>query len=245
MKIWIYYHIAQFPGWQEMVTEKIKLMQDHGLWRAASKIVLQFHSEPEEAQQWLDTRPDITDDPRMELQLHCEIFGRVGFRPSFAPVNEVYSINEIHYDCLADEGNHAVFRLHTKGITHWGQETWETADKWNQYLEYWNILKWRLCYEALIEGFDTVGANWHNGCWSGNIWWASTKWIKQIPLLKWPHEVNFEKQLNGWSPRHDAEHWIGYTNPRYLELDHYEHAIDYRWCPDPAIYKFKPELPSS
>ncbi len=237
MKIWIYYHIYQAEGWQDYVDRKIKLLKDEGLWDAADKIVLQIHSDPDSALRWMLGRTDIIKDKRIIVKRHIEMFGIIGIYPSFSPVQEVYSIREMHDDCNISLDNVAVFRYHTKGITHWNKETWPVADKWNQYLEYWNIKKWQLCYKALESGFDTVGCNWHNGCWSGNIWWASSKWIRQIPVLKWPHEVEMQGQLGGFSPRHDAEHFIGYKGPKALELDHYAHAVDYRWCPEPGTYE--------
>ena len=243
MKIWIYYHIAQFPGWEEMVDEKIALMKQHGLWDRADRIVLQLHYDPDAALRWMLKHKDIRTDPRIEVRRHIEVFGIFGIFPTQKPVGEVYSIRELHDQSLKTTENTAVFHYHTKGITHRWDETWPAAQEWNRYYDYWNIEKWQLCYQALQAGYDTVGANWHNGCWSGTIWWATTDWMNQIPKLKWPHEVNFEKQLNSWSARHDAEHWIGYCNPRRLELDHFEHAADCRWQPDASVYRLDQDQP--
>ncbi len=232
MKIWIYYHIAQFPGWETLVQKKIQLMKQTGLWAQADRITLQLHYDPDGALRWMLQDQELRTDPRIRVVRHMEMFGIIGIYPTKKELGEVYSIRELHDDCLKQPENTAVFRYHTKGLTHWNKETWPTAQQWNRYFDYWNIEKWQLCYDALKAGYDTVGANWHHGHWSGNIWWASTKWINRIPQLKWPHEVNYEKQLDGWSARHDAEHWIGYCHPRKLELDHYDHAVDYRWHPE-------------
>jgi hypothetical protein len=238
MKIWIYYHIGQFPGWEQMVDEKIQLMKQEGLWDRADRIVLQLHYDPDAALRWMLKHQDIRTDPRIEVRRHIEVFGIIGIFPTQKPVGEVYSIRELHDDSLRTHDNTAVFRYHTKGITHWGQETWPVAAQWNDYLDYWNIKKWRTCYQALCDGFDTVGANWHHEHWSGNIWWASTDWMNRIPVLKWPHDAKFEQQLGGWSARHDAEHWIGYCGPRKLELDHFEHAVVYHVEPPKAeVYR--------
>lgn len=245
MKIWIYYHIAQFPGWEQMVDEKIQLMKDHGLWQRADRIVLQMHYDPDNALRWMLAREDIRTDPRVEVMRHVEMFGIIGIYPTKGGMGEVYSIIELHDQALKTPENTAVFRYHTKGITHWNSETWPTAELWNQYFDYWNIKKWQLCYEAIKQGYDSAGCNWHHGHWSGNIWWASTDWMNRIPRLQWPHEVNYEKQLGGWSPRHDAEHWIGYRGPRKLELDHFDHAVDYRWHPDPTKYPLTKDLPQN
>jgi hypothetical protein len=242
MKIWIYYHIAQFPGWETLVDEKIALMKSHGLWQKADRIVLQMHYEPDAALRWMLQRQDICQDPRVEVLRHVEMFGIIGIYPTQRPLGEVYSIKELSDHSAKSVDNTAVFRYHTKGITHWDKPTWPTAARWNKYLDYWNIEKWTLCYEALASGYDTVGANWHHDHWSGNIWWASTDWINQIPPLRWPHEVNFERQLQGWSARHDAEHWIGYRHPRKLELNHFEHAVDYRWSPQWEDYNIERNL---
>jgi hypothetical protein len=242
MKIWIYYHIAQFPGWEQMVDEKIALMKQHGLWQAADKIVLQLHYDPDAALRWMLKHQEICRDPRITVLRHIEVFGIIGIFPTQKPVGEVYSIRELHDQSLKTHENTAVFRYHTKGITHWDKPTWPAAKEWNRYYDYWTIEKWQLCYETLKAGYDTVGANWHHGHWSGNIWWATTDWMNTIPQLKWPHEVNFERQLAGFTPRHDAEHWIGYTGPRKLELDHFEHAVDCRWQPNWDQYALKKDL---
>jgi hypothetical protein len=89
MKIWIYYHIAQFPGWEQLVDEKIQLMKQHGLWQRADKIVLQLHYDPDAALRWMLKDPELCRDPRITVLRHIEVFGIIGIFPTQKPLGEV------------------------------------------------------------------------------------------------------------------------------------------------------------
>lgn len=241
MKTWIYYHVSDHLGWMEMVEEKIRLMHYHGLWSHAEKIVFQMHYNPEEFKPWIESSI-ISADPKIEFRLFNQTPHDVN--PSAKPLGETYSIIDMQRDCLNDSESRAIFRYSTKGLTHRWDESWPKAELWNQYLDYWNIEHWRLCLAAIEEGYDTVGANWHNkddpqGHWSGTIFWASSNHLRRLPQLRLPHEIGFQNQLGGFTARHDAEVWISRIPPRYLELNHYEHACVYHVdAPQPGDYKF-------
>lgn len=242
MKIWIYYHVSDHRGWCEMVEEKIRLMRDCDLWNQAERIIFQMHYNPNEFKSWIKSTI-LTADSRIEFRLFDESSFDNEF-PSYRPLGETYSMINLQNDFLNTNENIAIFRYSTKGLTHRWDESWEKAELWNQYLDYWNIEHWRLCFTALKEGYDTVGANWHNkddpyGHWSGTIFWTSSNHIRRLPQLKLPHDVNFQNQLGGFTARHDAEVWISRVPPRYLELNHYLHACVYHVeAPQPKEYKF-------
>ncbi len=240
--IWIYYHVSDHPGWEEMIREKVLLMQAHGLWDSAQRIHFQLHYHPESYTEWLQTEPFLQKDARISYTLYHQQVADTSYAPSFKPMGETYSVIELAEDCAewAPPHNAHVFRYSTKGLTHRHDETWPTALAWNQYIDYWTIEQWRSCVEALEQGWDTSGANWHNGCWSGTVFWAQQAWIRSLPRFLYPHDsqVLFGKQLNGFSPRHDAEHWIGQGMPKYYELNHYEHAVVYHVTPpNPKDYR--------
>ena len=78
MKIWIYYHIYQIPGWEQLVDEKITMMKEEGLWDAADKIVMQLHADPDNALRWMLSRKDVLKDKRVMVKRHIEMFGIIG-----------------------------------------------------------------------------------------------------------------------------------------------------------------------
>jgi hypothetical protein len=257
MKFWIYYHVSDHPGWRELIDEKVTIMQAANMWQQAERIHFQLHYDPNSFSDWLGSAPYL-NDPRVSIKLYHQQVKDTSFAPSFKPLGETYSMIDLHADVMALEEPRAIFRYSTKGITHRNDETWPVAVAWNDYIDYWNIGKWGLCLVALMAGFDTVGANWHakddpTGHWSGTVWWAHSDYIKRLPKLTLPHLVMFENQLGGFSPRHDAEVWIGYNGPKYLELNHYEHAVVYHVVPPKAenyllaqdLANFKPIEPEA
>ena len=235
MKIAIYFHVSDHLGWQELVDDKVLLMQRTGLWDHAHIIQFQLHYDPASYRDW---NVPYLRDPRVYLS----------YTPgSHAPLGETYSIKQLHMACKeqAEDDVWAVFRTSTKGLTHRHDETWPVAQQWNDYIDYWTIEQWKLCYQSLKAGYDLVGANWHpagapRGHFSGTVFWARSDYMRTCYELQWPHQVNDARQLEGFSPRHDAEVWIGTGAelPRVLELHHYPHAVVYHVeAPKPEDYR--------
>lgn len=216
-KIKIYYHIAELPGWQELVDEKIGLMKASGLWEACAEIHLLMHYSSEPFQQWAT---QFVNDARVKL---------IYFTNSCRPLGECYSNRYIWQDCWNEPDDFYLFRFHTKGLYQRVFPHWPVAEKWNEYYDYWNIEQWADCVAALADGYDLAGANWHPPAhFSGNIWWAQSTYIKTLPILPLPHLCNFTKQIAfAYSNRHDAESWVGLANPTVKEFHHYEHACVY------------------
>lgn len=243
MKTLIYYHVSDHPGWQALIDVKRNLLIKTGVWQKATRIIFQLHYQKNSYTEWASS-PWIVNDPRIELRYfeQAENISLVE-RASFKPLGETYSIIDLQNDMWALDEPHAVFRYSTKGITHRHDETWATAEKWNDYIDYWCIEQHELCISALLAGFDTVGCNWHmkddpTGHWSGTVWWARSDYLTRLPRLDLPHLRLFQQQLAGFSARHDAEVWIGQARPRYLELDHYAHAVVYHVEPPNAeVYR--------
>jgi hypothetical protein len=236
MRVDLYYHLANFPEWEALTEQQISRVIYSGLWGRADRIHFQLHYEPHVFKDFIENCR-FMQDPRVTYTLFHQ--STEHYKPSFRPLGECYSIIELHEHALASTERRAVFRFSNKGAPHLTKDTRATALQWNQYIEYWNIDKWQLCLAALEAGFDTVGANWHTpgdptGHWSGTWWWAATDYLRRLPPLKEPHTVGMQNQLGGFTPRHDAEVWIGQGYPRRLELDHYEHAVVYHVDPPEA-----------
>ena len=247
MQVELFYHLANFPGWEALTHQQIGRVIYSGLWARANRIHFQLHYEPTAFGDWLKDTPYM-QDPRVTYSIFHQS-AEQHYKPSYRPLGECYSIIELHEYVSTQQDRRAIFRFSNKGAPHLEKETRDTALKWNQYLEYWNIDKWQLCLAAIEAGFDTAGANWHvpgdpTGHWSGTWWWASSDYLRRLPRLAQPHTVGMQNQLGGFTPRHDAEVWIGQGYPRRLELDHYEHAVVYHVePPDPSQYVLRARPP--
>lgn len=245
MRISLYYHLAAFPGWQQLTFHHIARAQYTGLWAAADRIHFQLHYEPHLFKEWLDSTPYLKDR-RVSYTLFHE--GLDYYRPSFRPLGETYSIIELHEQIEQLTEPRVVFRWSNKGCPHLTKDTRDTALKWNEYLEYWNLDRWQLHYQAVKQGYDTSGVNWHTpgdptGHYSGTWWWATSEYLKRLPRLRLPYTAGDQCQLGGYSPRHDAEVWIGQGYPRYMEYHHYEHALVYHVePPQPRDYRLPRDL---
>lgn len=234
MDIEIFYHVADIKVWQQHTEDQIDYLRKSGLWDNASKIHLQLHYDPKSYEEWVK---QFDDDPRISYTI---------FPHMPRPHSEVYSMIEMAEMVSQKKKPVAIFRYHTKGLSHRPSPNWPLAKAWMDYYNYWNIDHWYFCHQALAAGYDTVGANWHTdsrirgvqGHWSGNVWWATSNYIKTLHRLQPPHLCGFQKQLGGHSIRHDAELWIGASRKklRKLELHHYEHGCVYN-VPPPSNYR--------
>lgn len=75
-----------------------------------------------------------------------------------------------------------VLYLHSKGVT---KVLDENVQSWVDYMEYFLIEKFELCFEKL-KLYDTVGVNLQKDPllhYSGNFWWSNSNYIKKLCSL--------------------------------------------------------------
>lgn len=189
----IYIHLFEKGPWESFLEEKVSLMKTAGLWQRASEVIYCAHGN-ESAFKKLD--------------------GRVVLHNSVAPFNEQYTNRTIKQEVDLSTESFYLLRFHLKGINWIGHPDQQRVKEYADLLNYHNIERWQAAVEKLDQGYDLAGVNWVKNPWPhfiGNIWWASSDYIRQLPLLKAPHEVNFRQQIPGshsWAI-HDAESWIG------------------------------------
>lgn len=232
MKSLLYYHIADLPGWEVHAREEIAHMQSSGLWDHLSHAHFQLHYSPRSFDGFLEW---LVDQAPFEVSWTL-------WENSKPPCGELYSIHELREHARDMDQPHAILRYHNKGITRLGSHVESRARGWQAYYRYWCVEQWALCQEALEAGYNTVGVNWHLnpgaqalGHWSGNIWWARSDYLAELPLLD---TGGSHSSLGGFSPRHDAELWIGLDqgSENRLELHHYQHGCVYNVEP-PSDYR--------
>ena len=99
---------------------------------------------------------------------------------------------------------------HSKGITHPGHAAF---DRWRERMELVCVWNWQNCVRELSSGFDAAGAHWltpeqfpgmvSSPFFGGTFWWATAKYLLQLPPLPPPT----------WENRYHAEGWIGTRRP--------------------------------
>ena len=88
--------------------------------------------------------------------------------------------------------------IHTKGVSHFGKETYNNVKDWRVMMEYFLITNWKKCYNYLSNN-DIVGVNFvprvrftgSKDCasfkltvgphFSGNFWWTKSDYVSTHP----------------------------------------------------------------
>ena len=112
------------------------------------------------------------------------------------------------------EKNHKILYLHTKGVT---TPDNPCIEDWRKYMTYFNINQYEKCLYSLNQ-YDSCGVDLVNDPtlhYSGNIWWANSSYIKELPTI---NEIKFPKTPPILSIRHNAEFWIGMGNGNLKSL---------------------------
>lgn len=207
MKIRIGYHVVAQSSWEEITINCINKMKNSGLWDAATEIHMFCHYSPERFNSFQE---QLKDNNKITWHL---------FTNSIVTRGENFSNDKLKSICDADIDEWAVLRLHNKSSNYTNHPEQIIAYKWRDLMEYWNIERWQLMFSKLEQGCDAAGSEWMNDPWphfSGNVWWATSKYIKKLPILPLPLNANTPAamDLKGYSPRHEAEAWMGLASPK-------------------------------
>lgn len=137
----------------------------------------------------------------------------------------------------AQKNDGYVMYFHNKGMSSYGTHVPGGLHDWKEYMNYFNVEKWKDCIAKLDEGHDCCGVNWlteknltnkafteeqrflcHH--FAGNFWWATTDYIRTLhnPLEidKYSNVEYMMREL--YTYRYAFEVWIGKSN---RETKHY------------------------
>lgn len=133
---------------------------------------------------------------------------------------ELGTISDLKSKCDEMEDEKYVLFMNQKGVT---KNDEQRMRDWRHLMSYFNINCWRDCIQKLDEGYDTVGVDWtkdfEHPHYSGTYWWAKSSYIKKLPLLKRPSEVNNQCQFfHTYSYRFEGEFWIGFEKPNAYSM---------------------------
>jgi hypothetical protein len=149
---------------------------------------------------------------------------------------ELPTLNELKKFCDLSKEEYYILYIHHKGASRVGKKGYPGIPDWRKLMLYFNVERWKDAVEKLDQNFDTVGALWSRkkfDHYSGNFWWAKSSYIKKLPFIERPVNLNYqqEPQFNhSLHYRFDAECWIGLSNPNYYsfhDVDHDFYKIPY------------------
>jgi hypothetical protein len=207
-KIAIFYHLYQVGEWAEIYTNQIIRLQVSGLYDAADYIFVNVNGN-------------------QEMPFHLAKVHNFHHNKSNDQSTEFYAIKALYdYSCIQD--SHVLF-LHGKGVTWTTMEKKqdpsnsvliENVKRWRNYLEYFNIDRWRDCIN-LLNDHDCVGTEWvgqsvfSHGTYNiphyaGGIWWANSDYIKTLN----PNFITNNLVIG----RFATELWIGTNNPKHYNF---------------------------
>jgi hypothetical protein len=218
MKLKVFYHIVDLPGWQEIFHEQINELKSSGLADIAEiRLCCNF-----DAASFADVQKEYSNEKNFIWS-----FDQNDPRDYESP-----TLRQL-YLAAQEEDFYALY-LHMKGVSYVGTGKEQSGKNWRHLLNYWNISRWRDCVAKLDEGFDHVGCQLSSifvNHFSGNIWWVKSGFVRQCRPFPVHHENNFVAQLpHGGRCKFDDEFWLGSHNPKMHSLfnfinGHYEDCV--------------------
>lgn len=237
MKLKIFYHIVDLFNWREIADEQMGKIFDSGLidhCELYANLHYDHNSFDEFKEKW--------NHPNIKWINSTGLPGDMEF-PTWILMQETAKSNEEEFYCLY---------LHLKAVTHLGKWNENNVHDWRRYLDWFNIVNWRHMVSKLDEGiWDTVGVNRQtagrpdkNGkeryYYAGNILWYSSRFLKEIPTLKWPSEVDYQSQIPNTTFlfREDVEFYAGWNGDRGYSFYHANRNHYLQDCPESLYINF-------
>ena len=191
----VYYHISMMNNWEEAVKEQISLLVSSGLY-----------------------------DECESVSVGCNGLGIERLHELIAPYRKIkirvyeQSLNTFEFPTLKliEQDYHDEFYglyFHTKGVTfpnHSG------GKYWRDYMNHFNIVKWRDAVGKLNDGYDTCGVKYLSDKhfpayikhYSGNFFWFKSSYIRNNPKI----------DSLDLKDRFQAEFWACRSNPKAASL---------------------------
>lgn len=135
---------------------------------------------------------------------------------------EFYTLKIVQAQSLEREKFYG-FYIHTKGVSYPGNEG---GKYWRDYMNYYNITKWKDAIKHLDLGYYTYGVKLLPSSYppsfkmhySGNFWWFNSEYVSTLPNIDTLDKTN----------RYNAETWICLENP--IAATACQAFVDYNTC---------------
>ena len=162
-----YFHICQKEGWKKSFDLIFSVIKSSGLYNVTREIRIGIVNDNQ-----CIIEDERLNDPKINIIL-CKSSEEYE-RPT------LYHMR-IHAD--VDQGENLYYYVHSKAISHFGNNNESCIIDWINYMLYWNIEKWRLAVRMLSD-YDTYGCNAiARQHYSGNFWWTKSSHLKNLPVF--------------------------------------------------------------
>ena len=212
MKIKVFYHLNDSPGFEHVMSSQLTKMSESGLLDAASEVFMCTNGNE---MSFAPAQTVLAEYP------NCKFVHTSNRRDLW----EFPTLDLLKRNCQSSMEEFYVLYIHLKGLS---RPNDPTVRDWREFMDYANIERWEDCVDVLDQNYDTVGANFIEAPWahySGNFWWARASYIRKLDALKDPMNTPWGTP----SPytgavydignfRYDHEAWIGTGNPVWAEV---------------------------
>lgn len=201
-QIYGYWHIAMMGDWKKVVKEQLNLLVKSELLKNTNTLYIGCVGD----------HSDFEKVCKMDFNGHAEIhWGGSDLTAYEFPTLDLLKRNANRMN------GHFGYYIHTKGVSN------PEGKHWRDFLNHFNITKWRDCQYKLRQGYDLCGvkllqAGTHPMHFSGNFWHFDSEYIRTLK------PVDLLDQTN----RFNAEMWVCSNRPTAATLsqkmiDHYNH----------------------
>lgn len=169
----IYFHCYCFGSYASVLYNKYKKINNSELLKNIDNFYVIVSNTQERHKDFLQQFSTLSNKIKI-INLPNPVFN-----------DESDTLNFILQKSNDSSTNRRILYLHTKGVTHSHQLVKKNVDAWVEYLDLYNIHKWKECVDALDTN-DVAGGLYessHPKHFSGNFWWANTNYIKTLPEI--------------------------------------------------------------
>lgn len=175
----IYFHCYCFGSYASVLYNKYKKINNSELLKNIDNFYVIVSNTQERHKDFLQQFSTLSNKIKI-INLPNPVFN-----------DESDTLNFILQQSNDSSTNRRILYLHTKGVTHSHQLVKKNVDAWVEYLDLYNIHKWKECVDAL-DTHDVAGGLYESSNpkhFSGNFWWANTNYIKTLPEI---NEKNYK-----------------------------------------------------
>lgn len=222
MEIKIFYHLVDWPGYEEIANDQLQKIESSGLLSNA-ELYMNINYKNEEC--YGSIKEKYKNYTNIKWSFRSDIQNQEHTTWVLMQQTAINSTKDFY-----------ALYINQKGITHINDPVKHIPTlHWRLLMDYWNIEKWKDCIDKLHEGYDAVGCLLKDTVprhFSGSYAWTTSDFLKKSQILKLPSEVNFQAQVPGLNTGHpyrcDVEFYHGHNNAKMFSFHNTDHDF-YRY----------------
>ena len=190
----IYFHVCMMGDWENIVLSMLSSMEQSGLMDHSMCHIVALGSD----ESLITLSNMVQKYPTVNIRLHEHDM----------TTYERTTLRVMWDDCAQAPSNFKVLYVHSKGVSRdMRTPMGVNITKWTQFMSYYLITKADVPIR-LLDAVDVVGVNYRRlGCphFSGNFWWATSRYIATLPREIGPAYLA-------------PEFWLFRSSPRFVTL---------------------------